>query len=208
MKGWIVVAVVVLAARIAVAAGPAPIADLRAQAEAAVAARDFPHAFKLFQKAAERGDIVAQYRLANALFNGGVVRKNAALAEQWYQRSAEKGYAPSQTMVGRLLLLKKDYAGAARWFGIAANQGHAQAQVFLGFCYLYGRGVSKDPSRGVRLIRLAAAAGDVDAKRSLAILEKGSSKPMSRKVKFAVTAILLAVAGGAGLALAFKRRAR
>ena len=42
---------------------------------------------------------------------------------------------------------------ATRWFRKAAEQGNADAQGFIGFAYLKGNGVSKDPTEATRWYR-------------------------------------------------------
>jgi len=52
-------------------------------------------------------------------------------------------------------------------YQLAVSQGNPLAQNALGRCYYYGNGVPRDPNEAVRLFRLSAAQGNVDAQISL-----------------------------------------
>jgi TPR repeat protein len=51
----------------------------------------------------------------------------------------------------------------------AADRGNHEALFKLGTCYLYGRGVPKDPGEGARLFRKAADGGHAEAQYNLAV---------------------------------------
>ena len=90
-----------------------------------------------YQKAAEQGNVAAQFKLG---------------------RMYEVG------LDGRVT---KDPAEAARWYRKAAEQGHIRAQVILGLMYEVGRGLTKDLAEAARWYRKAAEQGDPLAKESL-----------------------------------------
>src|SRR5450759_1692369 len=73
-----------------------------------------------------------------------VVAQHAALL-----RSAEKGNAGDQTMLGGMYAfgngVTQDYAEAIRWYRKAADQGYVSAMITLGVIYATGRGVPRDP---------------------------------------------------------------
>ena len=61
----------------------------------------------------------------------------------------------------------KNYTEAVRLYRIAAEQGYADAQCYLGYCYVKGLGVEKDPKEAVKWYRKAAEQGHADAKAAL-----------------------------------------
>src|SRR5581483_10723031 len=172
-KHWIdrsLSAVVVLAALAMVVFAARTFGSARDDAEAAVRAKDYPRAFRLYEKAAKGGDAQAQYRIANAYLNGGVTKRDETLAADWYGRSAKQGYAPAETMLGRLALRKKDYRQALQWFQSAASKGDALAEAYLGYFYLFGRAVAKDPVKAAQLFGDSARKGNADAQYQIGIL--------------------------------------
>ena len=60
---------------------------------------------------------------------------------------------------------------AVKWFRQAAQQNHAVAQSTLGVCYECGDGVAKYEVEAYKWDLLAAAQGDVKAKRNSIMLE-------------------------------------
>ena len=68
----------------------------------------------------------------------------------------------------------KDEVEAVKWYRKAADQGDAQAQFNLGVCYRKGEGVAKDEIEAYAYYNLAGIT-DEDARKDLAILEKGMS---------------------------------
>lgn len=67
----------------------------------------------------------------------------------------------------------KDYERALALLQPEADQGSATALLFVGMMYEYGQGVPKDLPKATRLYREAAAGGDPDAMRILAMLDEG-----------------------------------
>jgi TPR repeat protein len=68
----------------------------------------------------------------------------------------------------------QNLAAAAHWFEKAANRGDRDAQFILGELYWEGKGVPRDHDQAVKWFRLAAAQGDLQAHRVLAILGAAS----------------------------------
>ena len=65
-----------------------------------------------------------------------------------------------------------DYIAARSNFVTAANAGDVEAARYLGIIYLRGKGVPKDRAEAAKWLRMAAAGGDVMAKRNLELLEQ------------------------------------
>lgn len=63
--------------------------------------------------------------------------------------------------------MTQKFAEAVKWYKLAADQGYAGAQYNLGFCYAYGKGVGKNRTEGIRLLRQAHANGSSSAAQEL-----------------------------------------
>ena len=87
------------------------------------------------RKAAESGDIEAQYELGTRLYYGNKCNVNNEEAVKWFRKAAEQGYTKAQYLLGQSLVLgmgcKKDKEEAERWLRKAAKQGHTKAKDYL-----------------------------------------------------------------------------
>ena len=133
--------------------------------------RPVQDAVKWFRKAAEQGDVEAQFGLGVCYSGGDGVAKDTVEAVKWYRKAAEQGFAAAQCKLGLCYAkgdgVEKDQATAVSWYRKAANQGHAEAQNLLGVCYSDGKGVAKDKSEAVKWYRKAAEQGDAEAQYKL-----------------------------------------
>jgi hypothetical protein len=113
-----------------------------------------------FRKAAEQGNVVAQYNLG-ALYEGGRgVPQDYAQATVWYRKAAEQGYDVAQYTLGIIYSqgrqgVPQDYTQAVVWYRKAAEQGYANAQFYLGIEYCGGLGVPENDAEGYFWIELA-----------------------------------------------------
>lgn len=121
--------------------------------------------------AANSGEPGAAFNLGEIYWDGRGIRKDQKLAAQWYSRALEgflKGAAngdlESMTMAGRIYAegggVKANPAEALKWLVRASDRQFPKAQRLLGELYVQGRIVAKNRSEGVRLLSLAARAGD------------------------------------------------
>ena len=112
---------------------------------------------------AEKGDVPAQVKVAEALFYGRGTATNRAAAVEWYRKAAVAGDGSAQASLGYCLLnglgceARKDEA--AVWYAKGAAQDDPNAINGLAFCYLHGFGVEKDEKRGFELAMKAAVRG-------------------------------------------------
>jgi len=136
--------------------------------------KDQREAVKSYRKAADQGNVEAQYNLGDCYFNGKGVVKDQREAVTWYRKAAEQGNATAQIGLGYCYFygegVEKDGVEAVKWYRKAAEQGNAAAQIGLGRCYIYGEGVEKDEVEAVKWygkavgwFRKAADQGDADA---------------------------------------------
>lgn len=102
--------------------------------------------------------------LGDDLYRGrNGLEKDAARAAYWYERAAERGHAPAQTMLGYLYYqgegVDQDYAKALEWYKEAALQGHPGSQASLGYLYGEGHGVERNLRQAYAWSTLAAENG-------------------------------------------------
>jgi hypothetical protein len=118
-------------------------------------------------RAAEQGDVDAQYALAVRYESGWGVPKDDAQAVVWYRKAAEHGHVDAQFCLAGVV---QEDAQALLWYRKAAEQGHAHAQYWVGFHYDVGRGVSQDYTQAAHWFRKAAEQGDKNAQYGLGSL--------------------------------------
>jgi len=99
-----------------------------------------------YKKAAERGYVDAQYKLAVLYDTVPDIEYDNRERDEVVQNDVE----------------------AAKWYRLAAEQGHAHAQYRLGLLNAEGRGVAKNEAEAMKWYRKAAELGDVDAQYTLA----------------------------------------
>lgn len=97
-----------------------------------------------------------------------------ATAVQWFEKSAQKGYAPAQVNLAVLHIngwgVPQNFGIAQRWLREAAAQHFAPAYYNLGELYLKGTGVKQDYTEARRWFQLGADAGDTYAQTNLGYL--------------------------------------
>jgi TPR repeat protein len=123
-------------------------------------------------KAAEQGDVDAQYNLGMAYLDAKGVPKNETEALKWFLKAAKKGHVQAQSKLGYLYSRRgltvesggndvpADLAEARKWYRKAAEQGDAEAQIGLGFSYLnQEKNVPRNVPEALKWIRKAAEQG-------------------------------------------------
>ncbi len=95
--------------------------------------------------------------------DGKGVKRDYAVAMQWFSRSASAGSSLGQNNLGGLYRdgkgVKPDYAKAATFFQAAAQQGNPAAQVNLGLMQMNGQGMRPDPVHAYMWFDVAATQG-------------------------------------------------
>jgi len=122
---------------------------------------------RLLSAVAERGLPQAQYQLA-LCFNDGIgVTRDRPVSLQWLTRAADRNHVDSMLALG--LELAGDVSNAvlceqaAQYFMRCAERGNAMGQLRIAECYVYGRGLKKDPKAAVSWYRKAADKDNVEA---------------------------------------------
>ena len=123
----------------------------------------FEAAVEATTRAAETGDVLAQYALGWQNELPGYI--------EWLTRAAEQGFADAQAQLAdRYRIDKEDWHRAAHWYERAATQGHPTAPAKLSNLYYNGEGVEPDPVRAFHLLRESARAGYVAAQYNLGVV--------------------------------------
>lgn len=120
---------------------------------------------KYYKLAAERGDVIAQVKLADLYMADDFhTTKSAA---KWYLRAAENGHAEAQSNIGWMYIhgkgVKRDREEGIKWYKRAIKNGSASALYRLGYAYLYGYGVMADYKEANRFYAQGAIMGSEEA---------------------------------------------
>lgn len=131
-----------------------------------------------YRLGAERGDMHAQFNLANCLLLGEGIERDLDAASHWYHAAAEHGLIAAQYHLGLLLLAGEaepaDGRSGLYWLTRAADQGMAVAQYELARRFLGSPGVAPDPLLSLHYLHEAADQDHVPAMFALALqLERG-----------------------------------
>lgn len=92
-------------------------------------------------------------------------------AIKWFNKSANKGYAPAQHKLGDMLTngrgFRRDYRKAIQWYTRAARQGYNPAQFELGQAYYKGLGTKRNWIKSYLWYHFAAKGGNKLAQKQL-----------------------------------------
>ena len=130
---------------------------------------NYEEALKWYERAADKGIVLAMFRLGTLLEKGLGTKKDPDAARRYYLQAAERGNAKA---MHNLAVLDADgggkgpnYKAAANWFKKAAERGIADSQYNLGILYARGIGLEQNLAESFKWFSLAAAQGDADAGR-------------------------------------------
>jgi len=126
---------------------------------------------------AEKGNVEAQFALAQAYDRGRDVPQDKTEAVRWYQLAAKRGDAFSQFYLGNKYWegtgVSKNEKEAVRWWYSAAAQGFAPAQNSLGQALATGgKDVPQDKIQAYMWLTLSAKQGDQEADQQRNALSK------------------------------------
>lgn len=136
-----------------------------------------------YTKAAEQGNIDAQFNLSRCYIFGYGVESNYYEAYRLLESGAYQGDAKSQFLLAFMYkngdIIEQNCSLAVKWYTKAAEQGHADAQFCLAECYREGCGVEQSNSeaakwytKAVEWYTKAAKQGNIHAECSLALCYK------------------------------------
>lgn len=143
--------------------------------------RNAPYAVTLLRRAAERGDATAAGSLGYAYDVGNGIRPDRTLALDWYRRAVRLGNSSAASNIATVHRDLGDLRSAHRWAVRAMEMGDGNAAVTVGYNYLYGIGVRRDPGAARRLFHNALRAntsehGREEALYNLAIADVDNGK--------------------------------
>ena len=151
----------------------------------------YTQAAENYRKAAESGDIIAQYKLALAYAAGLGVKQDTQQSTKWLTLAAEQGNSDAQNMLGYWLLtgrngIKKDTEKGIEWCLKAAAQNNVNAENNL--YHMYSEYSDRyDPKQYIYWLRRAAEHGDTDAQWQLGShYEKGDCKDIEKDYQQAI----------------------
>ena len=131
-----------------------------------VEAPDLLGAASWFSKAAEKGDSVGLYTLAECHLFGKGVPKDPTRAIELLTAASALNNPRAMNLLGDLYrkgvpgVIKPNFDESVRLFSQAKELGFLDAQGNLGVLYIYGQGVPKDEMKAVALFRDGAEKGN------------------------------------------------
>ncbi|WP_136659860.1 peptidoglycan-binding protein [Nitratireductor sp. XY-223] len=148
------------------------------------------------REAAANGDSLALFEIGARYTEGRGVATDLTEAAKWYQRSADRGFAPAQYRLANFYEkgsgLDRDVDKAMNWYEKAAEQGNASAMHNLAVLYAMGPGGAADYDAAGKWFTQAADLGVKDSQFNLAILHargSGVSQDLEETYKwFAIAA--------------------
>ena len=122
---------------------------------------------RFIRKAAEEGDVHAQFRLALMYDSGQGVQQDYVETVKWLRKAAEQDFVKAQYNLGGMYNsgqgVSQDHAEAVKWYRKAAERGFASAQKNLGAQYGLGQGVPQNNVEAFIWSSIAAMSGDEGA---------------------------------------------
>jgi tetratricopeptide (TPR) repeat protein len=152
---------------------------------------DYATALALLRPIAERGRPDAEFAIAVMYGTGQGLARDDAEAAKWMRRAADKGHAEAQAILAHMHAIGRgvpqDAAEAVRLARESARKGHPRGQAILGSLYAAGRGVPVDLVQAYLWLTLAAARGDEEAAKNLALVgAKMSAEDKAKAERFAL----------------------
>lgn len=132
---------------------------------------DMHKAAQFYEKAAENGDLQAQYDIGYMYKNGDGVKKDLEKGAKWMVLAAERGSAAAQNDYGIMLQfgqgVEQNEELAVEYYRKAVEGNVTAAKYNLAWCYLDGVGVEQDSLEGYDLLKQAADSDYLDAQFEL-----------------------------------------
>ena len=123
---------------------------------------------------ANAGNVAAQFELGSRYADGREMKRDPAVAAEWFRKAAAKNHAPSQYRLGALyekgVGVERSSVEAANWYRRAADAGNIRAMHNLAVLMAEGAGGKPDYAKAANWFRNAAEHGVRDSQYNLAIL--------------------------------------
>lgn len=126
-----------------------------------------PAEISQLQADAEKGELGAEFRLANAYLHGDGVPQNEAMAAKWFRKAADQGDPAAENQIANMyrsgIGVPRDKEEAFRWYQKAARHGNPAGMFNLATCYYNGDGVGSNEFIAYSWFLLAQDAGNTSA---------------------------------------------
>jgi uncharacterized protein len=131
-----------------------------------------------YAKAAGTGDVGAMIALGSRLLSGDEKNRDEAKGREWLKKAIEaKEYAGYLALGDFEENVKKNLKAALAEYERGKDVGQADCTLRAADFYILGKGVEKDPTRGIALIEKAAESGNTTANFRLAVQALSGEKP-------------------------------
>lgn len=162
-------------------------------------------AITLLEEAAAKGQLVALVKLGGIYQAGGLAKPDAGKAAAYYKKAIASGRADAMVALGRALVEGKLKGQGSPSEGIALLKqaqelGNENAAIALSDCYIYGRGVRRNPKLSIELLKAAWDEGNLKAGLRLVSLYRDGRKGIIKRNPRLATATLDRIAGKLSLA--------
>lgn len=139
--------------------------------------------------AAKDGDPLALFEIAARYTEGRGVPTNLTTAAEWYQLSADRGFAPALYRLANLYEkgsgVERDLDKARTYYEMAASKGNASAMHNLAVLLASGASGSQDYTGAAQWFERAAELGVTDSQFNLAILyARGNGVPQNLEASY------------------------
>ena len=140
-------------------------------------------AFQLFLKAAQLGNVSAQFHVGYASLGGFGTETNVDEARAWLTRASESGHTPAMTHLARSyregVAEAPEPETAKVWYEKAYSAGAVDALVALAYMYQNGEFGEKDLAKSITLFTEAAESGSGAGQVSLGHLYLTGAESLS-----------------------------
>jgi TPR repeat protein len=122
----------------------------------------------MLEKAANNGDVRAQYSLGEIYVHGMLCAPSYEEAEKWWKMASKKSDDAKASLAVLYLKENKNYKEAEKLLKEAAENGNVLAQSNLGNLYLQGYpGIGRNDQEAFKWLSKAASVGDMNAQNDL-----------------------------------------
>ena len=140
--------------------------------------RNYPRALELAKIAQKGGNLHGLHAMGNIHNNGLGLEKDPQRATACFNQAAERGFAPSQLSLGKMIAAKGRYREALQYLVPAAQQNYAPAQFVLGVMYWHGLGVDRNNTEAINLLDKASKQGWEEAQQALETVLQSIGAPL------------------------------
>jgi TPR repeat protein len=139
--------------------------------------KNFSLARECYEKAELAGSAEGIYNVGVCWEIGMGSAADVARAAGYFRRAADRGLPQALFKMSVILDsgsgVARDEKASIEYMAKAAAAGHPDAAGIMGLVYLNGlRGQKKNPSEGIKMLNVAASAGNVEAMKNIAVVYK------------------------------------